>query len=168
MKRLLILVAILLASCSLASAQQSRNITNFDKDWEFSLGEEKKSWRKLDLPHDWSIEGENLESNPGAGKVGYFPSGTGWYRKTFDVKGYSRDKIYSIEFDGIYMNSTVWVNGTCLGTWPYGYSSFSYDLTPVLKAKGNVITVHVDNSKQPNSRWYTGSGIYRHVRLVAT
>ena len=168
MKRLLILVAILLASCSLASAQQSRNITNFDKDWEFSLGEEKKSWRKLDLPHDWSIEGENLESNPGAGKVGYFPSGTGWYRKTFDVKGYSRDKLYSIEFDGIYMNSTVWVNGTCLGTWPYGYSSFSYDLTPVLKAKGNVITVHVDNSKQPNSRWYTGSGIYRHVRLVAT
>ena len=168
MKRLLTLVAILLASCSLASAQQSRNITNFDKDWEFSLGEEKKSWRKLDLPHDWSIEGENLESNPGAGKVGYFPSGTGWYRKTFDVKGYSRDKLYSIEFDGIYMNSTVWVNGTCLGTWPYGYSSFSYDLTPVLKAKGNVITVHVDNSKQPNSRWYTGSGIYRHVRLVAT
>lgn len=168
MKRFLILVAILLASCSLASAQQSRNITNFDKDWEFSLGEEKKSWRKLDLPHDWSIEGENLESNPGAGKVGYFPSGTGWYRKTFDVKGYSRDKLYSIEFDGIYMNSTVWVNGTCLGTWPYGYSSFSYDLTPVLKAKGNVITVHVDNSKQPNSRWYTGSGIYRHVRLVAT
>lgn len=168
MKRLLILIAILLASCSLASAQQSRNITNFDKDWEFSLGEEKKSWRKLDLPHDWSIEGENVESNPGAGKVGYFPSGTGWYRKTFDVKGYSRDKLYSIEFDGVYMNSTVWVNGVCLGTWPYGYSSFSYDLTPVLKAKGNVITVHVDNSKQPNSRWYTGSGIYRHVRLVAT
>ena len=168
MKRLLILIAILLASCSLASAQQIRNITNFDKDWEFSLGEEKKSWRKLDLPHDWSIEGENVESNPGAGKVGYFPSGTGWYRKTFDVKGYSRDKLYSIEFDGVYMNSTVWVNGVCLGTWPYGYSSFSYDLTPVLKAKGNVITVHVDNSKQPNSRWYTGSGIYRHVRLVAT
>ncbi len=168
MKQLLTLVAILLASCSLASAQQSRTITNFDNDWEFSLGEEKKSWRQLDLPHDWSIEGENLESNPGAGRVGYFPSGTGWYRKSFDVKGYSRDKLYSIEFDGVYMNSTVWVNGVCLGTWPYGYSSFSYDLTPVLKAKGNIITVHVDNSKQPNSRWYTGSGIYRHVRLVAT
>lgn len=168
MKQLLATIAALLAACSLASAQQSRVITDFDKDWEFSLGEEKKSWRKLDLPHDWSIEGENLQTNPGEGRVGYFPMGTGWYRKSFDVKGYSKDKLYSIEFDGVYMNSTVWVNGVCLGTWPYGYSSFSYDLTPVLKARGNVITVHVDNSKQPNSRWYTGSGIYRHVRLVAT
>lgn len=168
MKRLLTLFAIMLASCTLALAQQSRVVTNFDQNWKFSLGEEQKSWRTLDLPHDWSIEGENLQDNPGGGSIGYFPMGTAWYRKTFDVKGYSRDKLYSIEFDGVYMNSTVYVNGVCLGTWPYGYSSFSYDLTPVLKARGNVISVHVDNSKQTNSRWYTGSGIYRHVRLVET
>ena len=160
-----------------ASAQSSRVVSSFDKDWRFvqadpsgaqAPGFNDKSWRRLDLPHDWSLEGENLRDNPGGGSIGYFPMGTGWYRKSFDVPGFSKDKLYSIEFDGVYMNSTVWVNGVCLGTWPYGYSSFSYDLTPVLKARGNVIAVRVDNSQQPNSRWYSGSGIYRHVRLVAT
>ncbi len=156
---------------------QSREITKFDADWKFKLGDQSnaqsagfndRSWRQLDLPHDWSVEGEIKESNPGAGAIGYFPMGIGWYRKTFNVPGYSKDKNYSIEFDGVYMNSTVWINGHNLGTWPYGYSSFSYDLTPYLKASGNVIAVRVDNSAQPNSRWYSGSGIYRHVRLVAT
>ena len=160
-----------------ASAQSSRVVSSFDRDWRFvqadpsgaqAPGFNDKSWRRLDLPHDWSLEGENLRDNPGGGSIGYFPMGTGWYRKSFDVPGFSKDKLYSIEFDGVYMNSTVWVNGVCLGTWPYGYSSFSYDLTPVLKARGNVIAVRVDNSQQPNSRWYSGSGIYRHVRLVAT
>ena len=160
-----------------ASAQSSRVVSSFDKDWRFvqadpsgaqAPGFNDKSWRRLDLPHDWSLEGENLRDNPGGGSIGYFPMGTGWYRKSFDVPGFSKDRLYSIEFDGVYMNSTIWVNGVCLGTWPYGYSSFSYDLTPVLKARGNVIAVRVDNSQQPNSRWYSGSGIYRHVRLVAT
>ena len=177
MKRLITLLCVLAAGCVLAQAQNSRNVIPFDRDWRFVLadpagaqaaGFNDRTWRKLDLPHDWSLEGENLQDNPGGGSVGYFPMGTGWYRKHFDVPGYSKDKLYSIEFDGIYMNSTVWVNGVCLGTWPYGYSSFSYDLTPVLKARGNVIAVRVDNSQQPNSRWYSGSGIYRHVRLVAT
>ena len=177
MKRLLTLLCALTAAGLLASAQSARVVTNFDRDWRFIQGDPSgaqapgfgdRTWRKLDLPHDWSLEGENLQDNPGGGSIGFFPMGTGWYRKSFDVPGYSKDKLYSIEFDGVYMNSTVWVNGVCLGTWPYGYSSFSYDLTPVLKARGNVIAVRVDNSQQPNSRWYSGSGIYRHVRLVAT
>ena len=167
MKRLLA-IFLALAAALTASAQTSRVVTPFDKDWRFiqadpsgaqAPGFADKSWRRLDLPHDWSLEGENLQDNPGGGGIGFFPMGTGWYRKSFDVPGYSKDKLYSIEFDGIYMNSTVWVNGVCLGTWPYGYSSFSYDLTPVLKARGNVIAVRVDNSQQPNSRWYSGSGI---------
>ena len=177
MRRLLSILCVLAAGSVLALAQPSRVVTAFDKDWRFiqadpagaqAPGFADKSWRRLDLPHDWSLEGENLQDNPGGGGIGFFPMGTGWYRKSFDVPGYSKDTLYSIEFDGIYMNSTVWVNGVCLGTWPYGYSSFSYDLTPVLKARGNVIAVRVDNSQQPNSRWYSGSGIYRHVRLVAT
>jgi len=125
-------------------------------------------WRRLDVPHDWSIEGDNLRENSGGGSIGFFPTGMGWYRKTFDVKAFDKNKLYSIEFDGIYMLSTVWLNGHELGTWPYGYSSFSYDLTPYLRAKGNVLAVRVDNSRHGNSRWYTGSGIYRHVRLVET
>jgi len=176
MKKVLFSALLLLGLCATAAAQ-SRETTAFDADWRFSLGDPKnaqsasfndRSWRSLDLPHDWSIELDPVESAPGGGAVGYFPTGTGWYRKHFDVPGYSRDKNYSIEFDGVYMNSTVWINGHELGTWPYGYSSFSYDLTPYLKASGNVIAVRVDNSVQPNSRWYSGSGIYRHVRLVAT
>lgn len=175
MKKILTLALALLAASAL-NAQPRRTIA-FDANWKFLLGDpagasdvryDDSSWRRLDLPHDWSIEGENLEDNPGKGSMGYFPAGTAWYRKSFNLPGYDRKKEYSIEFDGVYMNSSVWLNGVCLGTWPYGYSSFSYDLTPYLKARGNVIAVRVDNSGQPNSRWYTGSGIYRHVRIVET
>ena len=175
MKRILTIAAALAALCTLCSAQ-SRSVTSFDGGWKFALGEQKnaqatsfndKGWRSLNLPHDWSIEGENLETNS-SGSVGYFPMGIGWYRKTFDVPGYDKSRIYTIEFGGVYMNSTVWINGVNLGTWPYGYSTFAYDLSPYLKAKGNVIAVRVDNSAQPNSRWYSGSGIYRHVKLIET
>lgn len=160
-----------------AAMAQSRKITSFDNDWRFMKGDVAEAqsvtfndskWRTLNVPHDWSIEGENLKDNPGGGSIGYFPMGTGWYRKSFSVPGYNKNKVYTIEFDGVYMNSTVWLNGHLLGTWPYGYSSFSYDLTPYLKKSGNVLAVKVDNSAQTNSRWYTGSGIYRHVRLVET
>ena len=176
LKRILSISILCLATC-LAAMAQSRQIMDFDAGWKFKLGDQPnaqntgfndKSWRQLDVPHDWSIEGEIKEDNPGGGTVGYYPTGIGWYRKTFSVPGYDKGKNYSIEFDGVYMNSTVWINGHQLGTWPYGYSSFSYDLTPYLKASGNVIAVRVDNSLQPNSRWYSGSGIYRHVRLVST
>ena len=167
--------AAFLSSVSLMA--QPRRVMNMDADWLFHQGDatgaeavtyNDSDWRRLNVPHDWSIEGENLRDNPGGGSIGFFPTGIGWYRKTFDVKAFDKNKRYSIEFDGIYMLSTVWLNGHELGIWPYGYSSFSYDLTPYLRAKGNLLAVRVDNSRHGNSRWYTGSGIYRHVRLVET
>ena len=173
--RKILLAALLLVFTS--AVGQPRRVTNMDAGWRFHQGDvmgaeaatyDDMDWRKLDLPHDWSIEGDNLRENTGGGSIGFFPTGMGWYRKTFDVKAFDKNKLYSIEFDGIYMLSTVWINGHELGTWPYGYSSFSYDLTPYLRAKGNVLAVRVDNSRHGNSRWYTGSGIYRHVRLVET
>ena len=172
-----LLTIIMLAMGVTAATAQSRKITSFDNDWRFMKGDVAEAqsvtfndskWRTLNVPHDWSIEGENLKDNPGGGSIGYFPMGTGWYRKSFNVPGFNKNKVYTIEFDGVYMNSTVWLNGHLLGIWPYGYSSFSYDLTPYLKKSGNVLAVKVDNSAQTNSRWYTGSGIYRHVRLVET
>ena len=173
--RKILLAALLLVFTS--AVGQPRRVTNMDAGWRFHQGDvmgaeaatyDDMDWRRLDVPHDWSIEGDNLRENPGGGSMGFVPTGMGWYRKTFDVKAFDKNKLYSIEFDGIYMLSTVWLNGHELGTWPYGYSSFSYDLTPYLRAKGNVLAVRVDNSRHGNSRWYTGSGIYRHVRLVET
>ncbi len=163
-------------SPSLSAEDAGRKVTNFDAGWKFIQADIKgaqaekfndASWRQLNLPHDWSIEGENRQENS-SGSVGYFPMGTGWYRKSFNVDDFSKDKRYTIEFDGVYMNSTVWVNGKQVGNWPYGYSSFSYDLSPFLRSGKNVIAVKVDNSGQVNSRWYSGSGIYRHVRLIET
>ncbi len=177
MKKLLTIVFIFLSMSLLARQNRGRVITNFDKDWKFALGDFPKAsqsafndanWRTLDVPHDWSIELENDKDAPGGGSIGFFPTGIGWYRKTFDISEFDPEKKYSVDFDGIYMNSEVWVNDTYLGKRPYGYASFSYDLTGLLKSKGNIIAVRVDNSQQTNSRWYTGSGIYRHVRLVET
>jgi len=161
----------------MTAVAQPRKVTDMDGGWMFHLGDvtgaeapayADNGWRRLDVPHDWSIEGENARENPGGGSIGYFPTGIGWYRKTFSVKSYDKNRLYTIEFDGVYMNSTVWLNGHLLGTWPYGYSSFSYDLTPYLRKSGNVLAVKVDNSRHGNSRWYSGSGIYRHVRMVET
>lgn len=177
MKKLLTLIFIFSGIMLFAQQSNSRVIANFDANWKFTLGDFPKAskaefndadWRTLDVPHDWSIELGNDKDAPGGGSIGFFPTGIGWYRKSFDVSKYDTDKKYSIEFDGVHMNSEVWVNGEYLGKRPYGYSSFSYDLSGLLKSKGNVIAVRVDNSEQPNSRWYTGSGIYRHVRLVET
>ena len=127
-------------------------------------------WQKLNVPHDWSIEGNFDKNNPAGSGGGYLPGGVGWYRKTFNLLEKYQNKISTIEFDGIYMNSDVWINGNYLGKSIYGYLSFHYDLTPYLNYgnKKNVIAVKVDNSEQPNSRWYTGSGIYRHVWLTIT
>ncbi len=174
MKEILILAMILL-STPFASA---RECLLFDKGWLFALtdsaGMEKVechdlSWRHLDLPHDWAIEGDFLVSNPSGASGGALPGGIGWYRKHFTVDADEKYDRYVIQFDGVYMNATVYVNGHKLGTRPYGYSSFAYDLTPYLnKAGDNVIAVRVDNSDQPNSRWYSGCGIYRHVWLTKT
>jgi len=148
----------------------------FDYDWKFFLGDASEakandfddvSWRKLDLPHDWSIEGQINPKYPTGNAGGFFPAGIGWYRKTFKAPAEWRGKSISIYFEGVYMNSEVFVNGKSLGVYPYGYSSFSYDLTPYLNfGKENVIAVRVDNSQQMNSRWYSGSGIYRHVWMM--
>lgn len=125
--------------------------------------------RTVDLPHDWSIEGRPDANNPSGAGGGFFPAGVGWYRKTFSARADWHDKQVSVEFDGVYRDATVYLNGHKLGTHPYGYTSFSFDLTPDLSFTGtNVLAVRVDNSAQPNSRWYSGSGIYRHVRVVVT
>ena len=146
-----------------------------DPGWRFTLGDpagaeqprfDDRQWRTLDLPHDWSIEGTPRDNALGGGGMGYFPGGTGWYRKTFRLPAVARGRAARLEFDGVYMNSDVWVNGVHLGKRPYGYVSFAYDVTEHLRPGLNVVAVRVDNGRQPNSRWYSGSGIYRHVWLT--
>lgn len=160
-------------ACANADASAPRS-ANFDEGWKFNLGDSAaysqpdfndSSWRSLNLPHDWAIEGDFSKENPSGTGGGALPGGIGWYRKTFTVPGYKEGEKVYIDFDGAYMNTTVYINGHELGTRPYGYASFSYDITPWLKEGDNVIAVKVDNSDQPNSRWYSGCGIYRHVWL---
>jgi beta-galactosidase len=149
--------------------QRTGKRVSFNEDWRFHLGDldgksaDDSQWRKMDLPHDWSIEGEFSEKHPAGTGGGALPGGTGWYRKAFTLPATLKQKLVFIEFDGVYRNSEVWINGHYLGKRPYGYISFIYELTPhlVYGAKPNVIAVKVDNSQQPNSRWYSGSGIYR-------
>lgn len=152
---------------------------NFDADWRFlkddAPGAERpefddSAWRRLDVPHDWSIEGPFSQTNATGPGGGFLPAGTGWYRKHFSLPTRYTGKRVFIEFDGVMANSDVWINGHHLGHRPYGYVSFGYELTGHLNFGDtpNVLAVRVDNSKQPASRWYTGAGIYRHVRLVIT
>jgi beta-galactosidase len=160
------------------TAKDSQTIHSFDNDWRFIKQDvadaEKPSfddsgWRRLDVPHDWSIEGPYDKANPTSRGGGYLPAGIGWYRKSFEASEEDSKKKFFIEFDGVMANSDVWVNGFHLGKRPYGYSSFSYDLSDHLKfgnGQLNIIAVRADNSVQPASRYYTGAGIYRHVRLV--
>jgi beta-galactosidase len=153
-----------------------RGVT-FDDGWKFHLGDvtgaqqatfDDSGWRSLRVPHDWSVELPFNKSSPARGAGGFLDGGVGWYRKTFTLDASYSGKQVRIGFDGVYMNSQVWINGTSLGTRPYGYTTFTYDLTPYLKAgASNVVAVRVDNSSQPNSRWYSGSGIYRNVWLTA-
>ncbi|GGI51623.1 beta-galactosidase [Mucilaginibacter galii] len=164
----------------IAKAQiNPRKVELFNSDWKFYIGDDAKAkdenyndsqWRQLSLPHDWSIEGAFSETNPTGQAGGGLPAGIGWYRKIFMVSATSQSKNIFIDFDGVYCNSEVWINGHYLGKRPNGYISFQYDLTPFLHygAEKNVIAVKVDNSAQPNSRWYTGSGIYRNVWLSTT
>lgn len=165
-------------SCTYKSAQNAREIKKFTREWKFTLGDSENyknpdfddsGWRSLNVPHDWSIEGEFSRDNPASPGGGALPGGTGWYRKTFELPAADAEKMVFIDFDGVYQKSEVWINGQYLGMRPYGYSSFRYDLTPFLNFGGkNVLAVKVDNSEQPNSRWYSGSGIYRNVWLVKT
>ena len=165
--------------CCGLSVKAQENIQRkqlFNYNWKFYLGDapnagagnfDDKSWRNLDLPHDWSIEGTTDPKNPTGGAGGYFPAGIGWYRKTFTVPPAWKGNHVSIYFEGVYMNSEVFINGKSLGVHPYGFTAFNYDLTPYLDyKKENVLAVRVDNSQQINCRWYSGSGIYRHVWLI--
>jgi beta-galactosidase len=171
------LIFVFVANAEAKMPKASRYHLLMDRDWRFFLGDDKNasdqlfddhSWRLLDLPHDWSIEGEFKKDEPTGGGGGYLPTGIGWYRKQFVLPSSVRGKQVSIQFDGVYMNSEVWINGHYLGKRPNGYISFEYDLTPCLVNGKNTIAVKVDNSAQPNSRWYSGSGIYRHVWLNIT
>jgi beta-galactosidase len=165
-----------LAAPALAQATRSRITSSFDADWRFYKGDapgaEKNdfndvSWRQLNVPHDWSIEGPVDEKNPTGQGGGFMPSGIAWYRKHFTPANDFKGRRVFIEFDGVMANSDVWINGIHLGNRPYGYVSFAYELTDHLNfAKDNCIAVRTDTSKQPASRWYTGAGIYRHVFLV--
>jgi beta-galactosidase len=163
-----------------SAAHGQRTVLSFDTDWKFLKADPQgaeqplftdTSWRILDLPHDWGIEGGYARTNPTGRGGGYVEAGIGWYRKRFMLPEEDEHRHLFIEFDGIMMNSDVWINGWHLGHRPYGYSSFQYELTGHLHfgpGAANIIAVRADNSIQPYSRWYTGSGIYRHTRLVKT
>lgn len=173
-----VFLSLVLCALLACTENKTRTVEAFDNNWKFSLTADSTAvsstyvdsdWRELNLPHDWSVEGTFDEKNPSGTGGGALPGGVGWYRKSFVTpESYQGKKVF-IEFDGIYRNSDVWINGTHLGYRPNGYISFQYEITPYLKNDGasNVVVVKVDNSQQPNSRWYSGSGIYRHVRLVA-
>lgn len=155
------------------SAQVSfGNSSPFNEGWAFKLGDHEgaedadfddSKWRRLDLPHDWSIEGVLSPDN--ASCTGFLPAGIGWYRKHFNSRQIAAENAF-IYFEGVYNRSTVYLNGHELGYRPSGYNSFMYDMTPYLKDGENVIAVRVDHSRVADSRWYTGSGIYRNVWLV--
>jgi beta-galactosidase len=163
--------------------KDDRTLILFDSSWKFKIGDIQDaqkgdfndlSWRSINLPHDWSIEDlpgtdSPVDSNAvGGAGTGYTVGGTGWYRKTFYVGNDINGKCIRIQFDGIYMNADIWLNGTLLGTHPYGYTSFSYDITSNLSpGKLNTLAVRVRNEGR-NTRWYSGSGIYRHVWITAT
>lgn len=166
------------SACSPSSSGQgtNRRSQDFTAGWTFRLTDDTAAaqpayddsdWRQLNLPHDWAIEGDFSKDNPSGTGGGALPGGVGWYRKTFTVDKADEGKRLYIDFDGVYMNSTVYINGHKLGTRPYGYISFRYDLTPYIYWGGeNVVAVRVDNAEQPNSRWYSGCGIYRNVWLT--
>jgi beta-galactosidase len=174
----LLILPALLYTCS-SNSHSVRKTESFNKNWNFFLGDitngqdinfKDSDWRDLNVPHDWSIEGSFSKDHPATPGGGALPGGIGWYRKSFHMPETDKDKLVFIEFDGIYKDSEVWINGNYLGKRPNGYISFRYELTNFLQFGDaeNVLAVKVDNSKQPNSRWYSGSGIYRNVRLVAT
>ena len=191
--KFLLVPVTLLASIQFISCSTENKFANRDKlfssDWRFFRGDAENAelpdfddsgWRTLDLPHDWSIEdlpenpvdgqvGPFSKQSPGKSSTGHVLGGTGWYRKTFALDKSSQDKIVSILFDGVYMESIVWVNGCKVGYHPNGYTPFYYDITPYLNPTGeqNIIAVKVENLGE-NSRWYSGSGIYRHVWLTVT
>ncbi len=169
---------LLLGGAAAQADEPVRQIRSLDAGWKFSPGEmpgaeqpqfDDHAWRGVDVPHDWSIAGPFSETNQTGGAGGFLPSGVGWYRKHFTLPAGAPGRRVFVEFDGVMANSDVWINGHHLGHRPYGYVSFGCELTgPAIWGGDNVIAVRADTSEQRASRWYTGAGIYRHVRLVET
>ena len=185
---LFFLLTLIVSSCSVQKTEYQRE-SPLNDDWKFIRedvhGAETtdfidSDWRFVDLPHDYSIEdldpkegvkqiGPFSEESPGGASTGHVVGGTAWYRKHFTLDKADEEKLVKILFDGVYMNSDVWINGNHLGNHPYGYTAFSYDLTKYLNPAGqdNVLAIQVKNEGK-NSRWYSGSGIYREVSLIKT
>ena len=179
-KRYLLVLLLVIPAYQISAQSLTERNNLFDSDWRFHRGGAQgaenpdfndSQWRKTDLPHDWSIEDLPGTNSPFSKNAisqvsgGFTTGGTGWYRKKFMIPGTLNDKHYRILFEGVYMNTEVWLNGSYLGGHPYGYSSFWFEITDKLKAgEENVLCVKVKNEGE-NSRWYSGSGIYRHVWL---
>ncbi|MCL7754604.1 glycoside hydrolase family 2 TIM barrel-domain containing protein [Polaribacter sp. Z022] len=176
MKKLFSLLLFITTTILIAQNDEVRSRINFNNNWKFNLsnkGEYSKpdyldeDWRTLNVPHDWSIEQEFSKNN--SGRNAWLPGGIGWYRKSVVIAKQDADKEFLIEFDGVYKNSTLWINGHYVGNQNDGYTNFHYNITSFLKfGEKNTFAVKVDNSIQPNCRWYSGSGIYRNVWLVKT
>ena len=160
-------LTIIICLMTITSAYGVERKQLFDFGWQFALNDSTQ-WRSVDLPHDWSIECEFDKNAPAGNDGGYLPTGKGWYRKTLTLGKEYQGKTLRLYFEGVYMNANVYVNGHHAGGHPYGYSSFFVDITPFVNTGNNTIVVSVDNSQQKNCRWYSGSGIYRHVWLLTT
>lgn len=180
-KRVLIIMLMMGFGCLLPAVMYAAGLprkTRIDSSWKFFLGDElaasksdynDSKWRIVNLPHDWSIEHSIDEKVPAGNDGGYCVAGIAWYRKELMVPpSLKGEKVY-LYFEGVYMNSSIYVNGQLIGGHPYGYTSFFCDATSaIIPGKKNVVAVRVDNSQQKNCRWYSGSGIYRHVWLIHT
>lgn len=170
------IVALSVLACLSSTAWSQSKKVNFDFGWKFmeqdvagaqAASFDDTKWQSVDLPHDWDIfHAPNADAPTGNGG-GYFPGGTGWYRKQVkdtDLKLANGETLW-LNFEGVYQCSEIFVNGTKVSTHAYGYTPFKVNITPYIIKGTNTIAVRVDNSKQPNCRWYSGSGIYRHVWL---
>ena len=180
-KRVLIIMLMMGFGCLLPAVMYAAGLprkTLIDSSWKFFLGDEQAAsksdyndskWRIVNLPHDWSIEHSIDEKALSGNDGGYRVAGIAWYRKELMVPAALKEEKVYLYFEGVYMNSSIYVNGQLIGGHPYGYTSFFCDATSaIIPGKKNVVAVRVDNSQQKNCRWYSGSGIYRHVWLIHT
>ncbi|MGS0523888.1 sugar-binding domain-containing protein [Zobellia nedashkovskayae] len=166
------LIGALLTSCNTKNQSKTELVqktTDFNFDWQFQLIDttgHTAEWKDVRLPHDWSVEA-SFDSINGEGATGYLPGGTGLYKKTFPLQLKPDEKAYVL-FDGVYNNSEVVLNEEKVGVHPYGYSPFYFDISSYLKSEkdSNLIEIKVDRTRYADSRWYTGSGIYRDVKLL--
>ena len=167
-------------ACLVNGIDSPRNEQKLSFDWKFSLAKtmeaavptafapdfDDEQWDTIRIPHDWSIVGEYAKDNPSGGQGGYLPTGVGWYRRSIQMDELDPTKQYLLLFDASFMNTEVWLNGQKVGSRPYGYVSFYFDVSPHLQAGRNVLAVRLNNEDAPNARWYPGCGIYGDVTLI--